>query len=103
MGETFSREEKLGIYMQLYNLAAGDKAKPEGTVEYEIFKIGTNEKVFEYSEELQTLPGASTQLTIEKLLPLKDLEPGKYQLKIKVVDKIRNQTLTPSATFTVTS
>ena len=29
-------------------------------------------------------------------------EPGQYTLKIKIVDKRRNQTLTPSATFTVT-
>ena len=41
-------------------------------------------------------------MIVEKLLPLKSLEPGKYTLKMKVVDKKRNQTLTPSATFTVT-
>jgi hypothetical protein len=41
-------------------------------------------------------------VTVEKLLPLKDLAPGTYTLKIKVVDKKRNQTLTPSATFTIT-
>jgi hypothetical protein len=33
---------------------------------------------------------------------LKDLAPGDYTLKMKVVDKKRNQTLTPSAGFTVT-
>jgi GWxTD domain-containing protein len=103
LGETFRQDEKLGIYLQLYNLSADEKAKPEGTVEYEISKVGSNEKVFEYTEDLKSLPGSATQVVVEKLLPLKDLEPGKYQLKIKVVDKIRNQTLTPSATFTVTS
>ena len=70
--------------------------------QYEIIKSGTNEKVFEYSEEVSSLPGGASQVTVEKLLPLKDLEPGQYTLKIKVVDKKRNQTLTPSATFTVT-
>jgi len=29
------------------------------------------------------------------------IRPGQYTLKIKVVDKRSNQTLTPSATFTV--
>jgi len=39
---------------------------------------------------------------VEKLLPLQTLTPGQYTLKMKVTDKKRNQTLTPSATFTVT-
>jgi len=41
-------------------------------------------------------------VTIEKLLPLKDLVPGQYTIRIKVTDKNRNQILTPSAQFTVT-
>ena len=66
-------------------------------------KNGTNEKIFEFSEDIAKLPGASAQqVTIEKLLPLQTLEPGQYTLKMKVTDKNRNQTLTPSATFTVT-
>ena len=40
--------------------------------------------------------------TIEKLLPLQTLKPGQYTLKMRVTDRNRNQTLTPSATFTVT-
>jgi hypothetical protein len=42
-------------------------------------------------------------VTIEKLLPLKDLDPGQYKLNIKVTDKKRSpsQSLTQSATFTV--
>src|SRR6266404_5509967 len=103
MGESFKRDEKLGIYMQLYNFEQDETTKkPNGTIEYEIVKNGTNQKVFEYSEEVSSLPGGAAQVTVEKLLPLKDLEPGQYILKMKVVDKKRNQTLTPSATFTVT-
>jgi hypothetical protein len=103
MGESFKRDEKLGIYMQLYNFEPDETTKkPNGTVEYEIVKMGTNDKVFEFSEEVSGLPGGASQVTIEKLLPLKDLAPGQYTLKMKVVDKKRNQTLTPSATFTVT-
>jgi hypothetical protein len=55
-----------------------------------------------YSEELSSLKGGASQIVIEKLLPLSELKPGQYTLKIKVTDKKRNQTLTPSATFTVT-
>ena len=45
--------------------------------------------------------GASYQVTIEKVLPLQSLEPGKYTLRMKVTDKNRNQTLTQAAAFTV--
>jgi len=87
--------------MQLYNFGADEKThKTDGTIEYEIVKNGTNEKVFEYNEAVSEKGGA--QVVVEKLLPLKDLLPGKYTLKMKVTDKMRNQTLTPSATFTVT-
>ena len=103
VGDTFSHTEKLGIYLQLYNFEADEKTrKPEGTIDYEIVKNGTNEKVFEYSEDISASPGAAAQIIVEKLLPLQALTPGQYTLKMKVVDKKRNQTLTPSATFTVT-
>ena len=65
-------------------------------------KNGSNQKVFDFSEDITALQGSATQMTVEKLLPLKTFEPGSYTLRMKVVDKLRNQTLTPTATFTVT-
>jgi hypothetical protein len=41
-------------------------------------------------------------VTIEELLPLKTLEPGKYTIKLKITDKVRNQVVTPTAQFTIT-
>jgi hypothetical protein len=35
------------------------------------------------------------------VLPLKTLEPGKYTIRMKVTDRKRNQTVNPTATFTV--
>jgi len=101
----FSRKEKMGIYMQLYNFDADEKThKPDGTIDYEIVKVGTPAvKVFDFSEAVKDLQGGAAQVTIEKLLPLADLDPGQYKLNIKVTDKLRNpnQTLTQSATFTI--
>jgi hypothetical protein len=104
LNDTFRHDEKMGIYLQLYNFGPDEKTqKPNGTVQYEVVKNGSNEKIFDFSEELAKLPEASAQqVTIEKLLPLQTLKPGQYTLKMKVTDKNRNQTLTPSATFTVT-
>jgi GWxTD domain-containing protein len=104
MGDIFDRNEKLGIYMQFYNFEPDEKTnKPNGSIQYEITKTGTTDKpVLDYTEEVNQIPGASSaQVTVEKLLPLASLDPGQYTLTMKVVDKNRNQTLTPTANFTV--
>ena len=102
--ELLKQSEKMGIYLQLYNFAPDEKTqKPNALVQYEVFKNGSNEKIFDFSEEVATMAGASAnQVTIEKLLPLSSMAPGQYTLKLKVTDKNRNQTLTPATTFTVT-
>jgi len=102
--ESFKRDEKMGIYFKLYNFGPDEKTqKPSGQIQYEVVKNGSNEKIFDFTEDIASLPGASaSQVTVEKLLPLQKLQPGQYTLKLKIVDKNRNQTLTPSAQFTVT-
>ena len=102
MGESFRRDEKMGIFANFYNFSPDEKSKkPNGTIEYEIVN-SANLKVLEFTEEVKDIVGASAnQVTIEKLLPLQSLEPGRYTLKMKVTDKNSNQILTPSTIFTV--
>jgi GWxTD domain-containing protein len=104
MDDVFKHDEKMGIYLKIYNFGAEEGSHlPSGQVEYEVVKNGTNEKIFNFTEDVEQIPGASTsQVTIEKLLPLNTLVPGQYTLRLKVTDKNRNQTLTPSVQFTVT-
>ncbi len=104
ISDSFTRDEKMGVYIQLYNFEPDEKTqKPDGSIEYEVVKKGTNEKVFEFTEQVTSVENASAyQVTVEKILPLKNLPPGNYELRMKVTDKKRNQTLTPSASFTVT-
>jgi GWxTD domain-containing protein len=103
LNDTFERTEKLGIYAQFYNFGADEKTrKVSGSIQYEITKAGSDKALFDYTEDLAAITGASAQqVTVEKLLPLESLEPGQYSLKMKVVDKTRNQVLTPTANFTV--
>ena len=99
---TFRQDEKMGIYMKAYNFGPDEKQKPSGTVDYEVVKKGTTEKIFEFSEPVSAIPGASTsQVTIEKLLPLKTLKPGEYTLKMKVTDSVKKQSLAPTMDFKV--
>jgi len=103
MTDTFERDEKLGIYAQFYNFQADEKTKkPNGSIEYQIVKSGAEKPVMEYTEDINTIKGSSAQqVTVEKILPLKSLEPGVYSLRMKVTDKSTNQVLTPSANFTI--
>ena len=103
LSDIFERTEKLGIYAQFYNFTPDEKTKkPTGSIEYEISKNGSKEKVLSYTEDLKDMEGASAQqVTVAKLLPLASLEPGQYTLKLTITDKASNQVLTPSAAFTV--
>jgi len=104
LGNKFTKDEKMGIYLQVYNFGADEKTqKPSGSIEYEIDKAGANgDKIMDFSEDLASIPNASaSQVTIEKLLPLNSLAPGTYTIKVKATDKNRNQTVQQQGNFTV--
>jgi len=102
VGETFRRHEKMGIYMKLYNFQPDEQSgKPKGEIVYEIVRDSDNKPVLEFVEDAAALEGSASQATIEKLLPLANFEPGKYTLRVKVTDKLKNASLTQSAQFTV--
>ena len=56
--------------------------------------------IFHYQQYLKLNPNAD-QLTLEKTMPLAGLEPGKYQVTIKVNDGILKQQIDQSAPFIV--
>jgi GWxTD domain-containing protein len=103
LSETFRRDEKMGIYFQLYNFEADEQThKPRGSVQYEVVKNGNNEKIFDYTEQIASIDGSSASQTIvEKLLPLEKFEPGDYTLRLKVTDSVRGESLTPEVNFKV--
>jgi len=102
--DSFGKDEKMGIYFQVYNFTPDEKTqKPNGTIEYEVVKNGSNEKIFEFSEDVANVDGASAQqVTVEKVLPLTTMNPGSYTLKLKVTDRNSKQVLNQATTFTVT-
>jgi GWxTD domain-containing protein len=98
VNRTFTRDQNLGIYMQVYNLGLDAKThKPSLDVEYQLLKDG--KPLLDQAEDPTKLKEASQQFTLEKQMPLRVLQPGKYTVQIKVTDKIKNQTVSPSDTF----
>jgi GWxTD domain-containing protein len=99
---TFHRGQSLNFWMQVYNLGIDEKSKQNGaTIEYQILDTTTNKTIFETQELTSKTSPNSDQVTIEKSLPLASLEPGKYQVNIKVNDGISKQQIAESAPFIV--
>ncbi len=96
----FPSNEKLGIYMQVYNLKPDDKThKSNATFMYTIKK--GNEQVMQFKETSQEMKQTGEQVTIERLLPLATLSPGKYSLEVVATDTLSNKTVSKTAAFTV--
>ncbi|MGA8597210.1 MAG: GWxTD domain-containing protein [Bryobacteraceae bacterium] len=105
VGDTFKQDEKMGIYTEFYNLGMDQKTKkPSGDINYQIVNDATKQTVVNVSQDISTIQNASASLvTVEQMLPLKKFAPGKYTLKIVLTDKLKNQTVNQSHSFTVTS
>jgi GWxTD domain-containing protein len=99
---TFHRGQNLNFWMQVYNLGIDEKSKQNGaTIEYQILDLTTNKTILQSQELTSKTSPNSDQVTIEKSLPLASLEPGKYQVNIKVNDGITKQQIAESAPFIV--
>src|SRR5205814_989287 len=80
----FTTSDKLGIYMQVYNLKPDDKThKSSATFEYTVKKSGEKgdqPPLMKFKETSGEMKQTGDQVTIERLLPLGTLTPGKYTL-----------------------
>jgi GWxTD domain-containing protein len=97
----FHRNQDLNFWMQVYNLGIGDNKKNDATIEYQITDLATNKAILDTSEQTATLNPNADQVTLEKSLPLASLQPGQYQVSIKVNDGIRKQQFAESQKFTI--
>jgi predicted phage tail protein len=55
----------------------------------------------QFKETSEQMKQTGDQVTIERLLPLATLPPGKYNLEVNATDTLSNQTISRSAEFTV--
>ena len=103
MGDTFKTDEKMGVYVQFYNFAPEEKTnKPDGSIEYVVTKVGGKDNLIDVTEDLSSIQHAeANQITVQKMLPLKSLGPGVYNLKVKATDRRANQTVQQEEKFIV--
>jgi len=99
---SFKKDEKLNFWVQVYNLGVDEKTKkPSATVEYEVVDTATNKAVVDFTESTATMGNVGEQITLAKSVPLSGLQPGVYQVTIKVNDQVSKQSIAPSAKFAV--
>ena len=98
---TFTRDQNLNFWMQVYNLGIGENKQNSATIEYQIMDLATNKSILDTSEQTNKLNPNADQVTLEKSLPLASLQPGKYQVSIKVNDGVKKQQFAETAPFTI--
>jgi GWxTD domain-containing protein len=97
---TYHRGAPLGLYMQVYNAGIDQTTlRPSVDVEYVFTQNG--KEISKIPETWQGLSDAGQRLTLAKLFSTEKLTPGKYQVTVRIRDRVSTQTLSPSAEFTV--
>jgi GWxTD domain-containing protein len=99
---SFKRDQRMNLWLQVYNLQADEKTKrPSAKVEYEIINVATNQPVLHASESTDTMGNLGDQMTLEKSLALTSFQPGIYRITVKVDDNVSKQQISPSVRFAV--
>jgi GWxTD domain-containing protein len=97
---TYHRGAPLGLYMQVYNAGIDQTTlRPSVDVEYVFTQNG--KEISKIPETWQGLSDAGQRLTLAKLFTTEKLTPGKYQVSVRIRDRVSTQTLSPSADFTI--
>ena len=100
LSQEFSGADKLGIYLQLYNLKLDKSShKTKISVAYRIRK--DQQEVWRTVETEDHLYQGGEQVTIERFIPVGSLAPGRYAIEVTAIDQLTNETVMRSSDFTV--
>jgi hypothetical protein len=104
LSREFSAADKLGIYLQLYNLKLDEAShKTQVSVVYRITENQQKDQqeVWRFIETPDHLHQGGEQLTIERFLPVNSLAAGRYTIEVTAIDLLTNDTVVRTADFTV--
>ncbi|HEV2197109.1 MAG TPA: GWxTD domain-containing protein [Candidatus Acidoferrum sp.] len=98
----FTTADRLGIYLQVYNLKPDDAThKSSASFQFTVKKGNEPVPGMQFKETSEDLKQTGEQVTIERFLPLATLLPGKYTLEVNATDVHSNQSISRTADFTV--
>jgi GWxTD domain-containing protein len=97
---TFHRNQPVGVYLQIYNAAIDQTTlRPAADAEYVLLKNG--KEIAKHMEDWRQINDAGQRLTLSRLIDSSKLEPGEYQIQVRIRDQVSGDTITPSAKFTI--
>jgi GWxTD domain-containing protein len=100
MDASFTTTDKMGIYLQVYGLKPDEKThKSDAAFVYTVKK--GDQQIMQFKETSADMKQTGDQVTIERLLPLATLTPGKYTLEVSATDKLAKSTILRSAEFSI--
>lgn len=96
----YHRGQSVGVYLQVYNAGVDQTTlRPSVDVEYALSKDG--KEVGKQTEDWRGMSDSGQRLTLTRLVDTRPLNPGEYELIIRIRDRVSGQALSPSAKFTV--
>jgi len=100
LSREFSTTDKLGIYMQLYNLSVDEQThKTKVSIVYRVLKDGL--EVWHAVEAPEHLHQGGEQLVVERFIPVETFGVGRYTIEVTGIDLLTNQTVVRSREFTL--
>ncbi len=90
----FKQDQTLGLYMQVYNVGI-DQATLRPSVEIEYLISQKSKEVMRIKEDGKNGFSSinSQQMTLARLVPLKNFKPGFYDVQVAIKDNVLNQTI----------
>lgn len=96
----YRRGQPVGVYLQIYNAATDQTTlRPAVDAEYVLLKKG--KELSKQIEDWRQINEAGQRLTLTRLIDTRHLEPGEFQIQVRIRDHVSGQTIAPAATFTI--
>jgi GWxTD domain-containing protein len=100
LSRVFRRNDPIGVYLQVYNAGIDQTTlRPAADAEYVLLKNG--KELSKQLEDWSQINDAGQRLTLTRLIDSRSLTPGEYEIQVRIRDHVTGQTISPSATFTI--
>lgn len=97
---TFKVGQEVGLYMQVYNaLTDQTTLRPAVDVEYQILREG--KVIAKQAEDWKGLSDSGQRLVLARILPTNGLQPGNYEARIVVKDRVGVTSIESKAEFVI--
>jgi GWxTD domain-containing protein len=102
MDEAFTPNDQMGVFLQVYNLKLDEKThKADASVQFRVTREKETEPVLKFDLPPNKVPEHGEEMTLENIVTLGSLTPGKYSMEVAITDNLAKQTVTKASNFTV--